>query len=72
MRSRIVRNLFRGVRAQIKNIKLLRPSAGIALPRAEIAEQRRVHDFLSIRRKIAPPDFGIGSACGIPPSTLTV
>ena len=41
------------MRLQIKNVELLGPAAGVALPGAEIAGERRVHSFGAIGREIA-------------------
>src|SRR6202035_5723636 len=60
VRARIVGDFFRGVRFQIENVKLLRPAAGIPLPGAEVAEERRVDDFGAFGREIAGAGLGHG------------
>ena len=58
--ARIVGDFFRGVRLQIEDVELLSPAAGIALPGAEIAEQRRVDNLRAVGRIIARAGFGHG------------
>src|SRR5467141_1558973 len=62
MRSRVVGDFFGGVSLQIKDVELLGPSTGIALPGAEIAEERRVDDFGAIGREIAGAGEGHGQS----------
>ncbi len=60
--ARVVGDFLLGMRLQIKNIELLCPAAGVALPGAEIAEERRVHGFGAIGRKIAGAGLGHGKS----------
>src|SRR5260221_12895631 len=62
MRSGVVGDFFGGVSLQIENVELLGPAAGIALPGAEIAEERRVDDVGAIRREIAGNGEGHGQS----------
>src|SRR5882672_6619707 len=62
MRSRVVGDFFGCVSFQIENVKLLGPATGIALPGAEITEERRVDDFGPIGREIAGAGEGHGQS----------
>src|SRR5258708_6037003 len=62
MRARVVGDFFGCVSFQIENVELLGPAARIALPGAEIAEERRVGDFRAIGREIAGAGEGHGQS----------
>src|SRR5258707_12352487 len=64
MRARVFGDFFGGVSLQIENVELLGPAAGIALPGAEIAEERRVDDFRAVGREIAGAGEGHGQSLG--------
>ena len=64
MAAGIVGDFFGGVRLQVEDVELLRPATGIALPSAEIAEQRRVDNLLAIGRDVAGAGLRHGESLG--------
>ena len=58
VRANVIRDLFRPVAVEVKEIQVLSPTALIALPSPEVAKQRRVGHALAIRRDGARTRFG--------------
>ena len=58
VRANVIGDLFRPIAVEVEQIQVLSPTALIALPRPEVAEQRRIGHALAVRRNGTRSRFG--------------
>ncbi len=56
---------------EVEGVEVLRPAAFVALPVAEVAEERRIDHLLAVRREVAGAGVGHRQLLGRPPAAGT-